>query len=179
MGGLITMALSATAGARVAAGLLNDVGPELAPEGIARIAAYAGKPASLASWDDAAAYARRTNGASFPGQTEAFWQAFARRTLGQDGNGAPVLDYDPAIASAVAPSAIPDLWPLFSHFANGRSIALVRGQISDLVTAAIAQRMKAAAPALHVTEVPNVGHAPLLTEPAAVDALGRFLSTAP
>ena len=179
MGGLITMALSATASARVAAGLLNDVGPELAPEGIARIAAYAGKPASLASWDDAAAYARRTNGASFPGQTDAFWQAFARRTLGQDGNGAPVLDYDPAIASAVAPSAIPDLWPLFSHLANGRPIALVRGQISDLVTAAIAQRMKAAAPALDVTEVPNVGHAPLLTEPAAVDALGRFLSTAP
>ena len=179
MGGLITMALSALAPARVAAGLLNDVGPELHPAGIARIAGYAGKPAVLDNWDAAAAYAERTNGAAFPGRDAAFWTAFARRTLAA-ADGLPVLCYDPAIASAVAPgAAVPDLWPLFAAFAAGRPIALVRGAISDLVTADIAAKMRAAAPHLAVTDVPNVGHAPMLDEPEARRAIARFLDMAP
>jgi pimeloyl-ACP methyl ester carboxylesterase len=179
MGGLITMALSSFAPARVAAGLLNDVGPELDPAGIARIASYVGKPATIATWEDAAAYARATNGAAFPDQPDSFWAAFARRTLAQGPDGRPMLDYDPAIASAVAPGPMPDLWPLFTAFAADRPIALVRGALSDLITAGIAARMKQAAPHLDVTEVANVGHAPMLTEPAAADAIARFLAAAP
>ena len=179
MGGLITMTLSALAPARVAAGLLNDVGPELDPAGIARIAGYAGKGAELGTWDDAAAYAERTNGAAFPGRSKDFWLDFARRILREDDQGRPALDYDPAIASAVAPGPMPDLWPLFAAFATGRPIALVRGALSDLITADIAGRMKAAAPHLDVTEVPDVGHAPLLTEEPAVAAIQRFLAEAP
>ena len=179
MGGLITMMLSAIAGPRVAAGLLNDVGPELAPEGIARIASYVGKPMTIETWDDAAAYAKETNGAAFPGRPDQFWHDFARRTLRADAQGKPERDYDPAIASAVAPGALPDLWPLFNGFAAGRPIGLVRGQISDLITADIAQRMKDAAPHLDVTEVPDVGHAPMLTEAPAAEAIRRFLAEAP
>jgi pimeloyl-ACP methyl ester carboxylesterase len=178
MGGLITMTLAMIAPARVAAGLLNDVGPELDPAGITRIAGYAGKPVSLETWDDAAAYAERTNGAAFPGRPRAFWNAFARRVLRDEG-GRPALDYDPAIASAVAPGAMPDLWPLFAAFAAGRPIALVRGALSDLITAEIAARMQAAAPHLDVTEVAGVGHAPMLDEPEAADAINRFLAAAP
>ena len=179
MGGLITMTLAAIAPPRVAAGLLNDVGPELHSDGIARIASYVGKPAKIESWADAAAYARRTNDAAFPDRDEDFWLAFARRTLREE-QGRPALDYDPAIASAVAPGTpMPDLWPLFAGFAAGRPVALVRGAISDLVTADIAARMRAAAPHLDVTEIPEVGHAPLLTEPEAAEAIARFLAAAP
>ena len=179
MGGLITMTLAALAPARVAAALLNDVGPELGAAGIARIASYVGKPAKIDTWEDAAAYARATNGAAFPDRPGSFWDAFARRILREDEQGRPALDYDPAIASAVAPGALPDLWPLFAAFAAGRPIALVRGGISDLITADIAARMKAAAPHLDVTEVPGIGHAPMLDEPEAAGAIRRFLGEAP
>ena len=179
MGGLITMTLALTAPARVAAAILNDIGAELHPNGIARIASYVGKPVEIATWADAAAYARATNGAAFPHYRDEDWRAFARRTLREGEDGQPVLDYDPAVASAVAPGAIPDLWPLFTAFASGRPLALIRGEISDLITADIAQRMQAVAPQLEVTQVPGVGHAPMLTEPEAQAALGRFFDAVP
>ena len=179
MGGLITMTVAALAPARVAAGLLNDVGPELAPEGIVRIASYVGKPAKIDTWADAAAYAKATNGAAFPDRPDSFWDAFSRRILREDEHGKPARDYDPAIASAVAPGPMPDLWPLFAAFAADRPIALVRGAISDLITADIAARMKAAASQLDVTEVPGIGHAPMLDEPEAAEAIRRFLDGAP
>ncbi len=63
MGGIITMGLAALRPALVSAAVLNDVGPEVAPEGLARIASYAGKPVTIDSWDDARAYLRRFNDA--------------------------------------------------------------------------------------------------------------------
>lgn len=179
MGGLITMTLATIAPARVAAALLNDVGPELHPSGIARIAGYVGKAVTIESWDDAAAYARSINGAAFPDHPDEFWALFARRVFREDENGHPALDYDPAIASAVAPGALPDLWPLFTAFAAGRPLALVRGEISDLITADIAERMKAVAAHLEVTEVSGIGHAPMLSEPEAEGAIRRFLQAVP
>jgi pimeloyl-ACP methyl ester carboxylesterase len=178
MGGLITMTLAALMPAKVAAAILNDIGPELHPDGIVRIASYVGKPASIATWEDAAAYARSTNGAAFPHYADEDWLRFARRILKEE-DGRPALDYDPAIASAVAPGALPDLWPLFTALAAGRPLALIRGGISDLITADIAERMRTAAPGMEVTDVPGVGHAPMLTEPEAVAAMRRFLGAVP
>src|SRR5215207_5741444 len=62
MGGLITMTVAAMRSKAVAAVILNDVGPAIAPAGIARILNYAGKGASIDSWDDAVAYLRTTTG---------------------------------------------------------------------------------------------------------------------
>ena len=43
MGGIITMTLAAMRPKAIAAAILNDVGPAIAPEGIARILGYVGK----------------------------------------------------------------------------------------------------------------------------------------
>jgi pimeloyl-ACP methyl ester carboxylesterase len=101
MGGLITMALTAIKPRAIAAAILNDVGPELAPEGLARIAAYAGQPLVIETWADAAAYARRINETALPHYTDADWTAFARRTFREGTEGAPVLDYDPDISAPI------------------------------------------------------------------------------
>ena len=58
MGGLITMALAAIRSKVIAAAILNDIGPEVSPEGLARIAAYSGQPVEIHDWADAAAYAQ-------------------------------------------------------------------------------------------------------------------------
>jgi pimeloyl-ACP methyl ester carboxylesterase len=183
MGGLIMMALAMTRGRVIAAAVLNDVGPAISPAGLARIAGYAGKPVTLDSWDDAVARARETMGVAFPDYRDADWRAFARRSFREGPDGTPELDYDLAIARPLAGRPIKAsswlAWLLFRRLARRRPTLLLRGALSDLITADIADRMQRAAPDMEIVEIPRVGHAPMLTEPAARAALGRFLEQAP
>jgi pimeloyl-ACP methyl ester carboxylesterase len=181
MGGLITMTVGAINPAAVAAAVLNDVGPELSPVGLGRIMGYVGGGKPVESWEDAAEYARSINGVAFPSAGPEFWPAFARRIFREEG-GRVALDYDPEITAPFrqAPTGpLPDLWPVFTAFAAERPTLLVRGGISDLIDEGIAARMREAAPAMDYAEVPDVGHAPLLSEPEAQAALADFLSRAP
>lgn len=185
MGGLITVVLAALRPEAIAAAVLNDVGPELSPVGIARISSYVGQGGPVETWADAAAYIRSINAAAFPQASDAEWDAFARRTFREDESGRPVLDYDPAIAAAfrpdpdAPPAPPPDMWPLFRALTAGRPTLLVRGALSDLIDEAIAAKMREAAPGMAYAEVPNVGHAPMLTEPPAWAAIEALLARAP
>lgn len=182
MGGLITMAVAAIRSRAVAAAILNDVGPEVGQAGIERILSYAGQPATIETWDDAADYVRRTNAVAFPDHSPADWQTFARRTF-RDDNGRPALDYDPAIAIPLAKGQVKTrsvlATYLFRRLARRRPTMLVRGELSDLTTAEIANRMKRSAPKLKVVVIPGVGHAPMLTEPRAISAIDEFLRAVP
>ena len=181
MGGIITMALSALKPQVIAGAILNDVGPELAIEGLSRIAAYTGQPVVITNWDDATAYAKRINEAAFPDHDNGFWQAFARRIFREGPDGIPVLDYDPDISVPIRASAAqalaPDLWPLFQSLTNNSPTLLIRGGISDLISPDIVAKMQAAAPDMTYAEVPHIGHAPLLDEPEAQAAIFDFLKT--
>lgn len=182
MGGLITMVLAAFAPQAIAGAVLNDIGPELSPVGIARIGGYVGQAKPVETWADAAAYAKAINASAFPDATDDTWAAFARRTFREGEDGKPVLDYDPDIALAfkIAPDAPPpDMWPLFRALTMGRPTLLIRGALSDLVDETIAARMREAAPDMAYAEVPRTGHAPMLTEPAAWSAIEAFLERAP
>jgi pimeloyl-ACP methyl ester carboxylesterase len=182
MGGLITLVIAALRPQAIAAAVLNDVGPELAPEGLARILGYTGAGGPVRTWDEAEAYAQRLNAVAFPHYGPDDWKAFARR-LFKDVEGRPVLDYDPAIAQPFkapppapgqSPPPPPDLWPLFAALA-GRPLLTIRGQISDLLSPGIAERMRAAAPSMAYAEIPGVGHAPMLDEPEALAAIDSLL----
>jgi pimeloyl-ACP methyl ester carboxylesterase len=166
----------------IAGAVLNDVGPQLSPVGLARIGGYVGGGSAFATWDEAAAYARAINGAAFPGYTDADWARFARRLVDETPEGTLVLAYDPEIAApfkAADPDAPPaDMTPLFRALAARGPLLLVRGGISDLIDPPIVERMRAAAPAMAYAEVPDVGHAPMLTEPQAWDAIAAFLARA-
>ena len=180
MGGFITMAVATLRSRAVAAAVLNDVGPEIGEAGLTRILSYAGKQTTIASWADAVAYIRGINGVAMPGYSDEDWQRFAQRTFREQG-GIPVLDYDPAIAIALreGQAKTTNLLArlLFRRMARTRPTMLVRGELSDLMPADIAARMKRVAPAMRETVVPNVGHAPMLTEPEAVRAIDEFLAT--
>ena len=183
MGGLITMALAAIRSKVIAAAIINDIGPEVAKEGLMRIAAYSGQPVDTPTWADAAAYAKRINEVAFPHYTGADWDAFARRIFREGTEGAPVLNYDPDIAvpikAAGAKALVPNLWPMFTRLTKGRQVLLVRGQTSDLLSEAIAARMRKRAPKMDYVEVPGVGHAPMLDEPEARAAIFPFLNEVP
>jgi pimeloyl-ACP methyl ester carboxylesterase len=181
MGGLITMVLAMSAPDRVAAGVLNDVGPKLDPEGLARIATYVGHVQPVDTWADAAEAIRSINGPAFPERLddEAFWQAFARRTFRTREDGRLEVDYDPHIALAFAdfdPDApAPDLGPLFQALAK-KPVLSVRGAISDILSTEVLEHMRSMKPDLDVVTVENVGHAPVLDEPEAWDAVLEFLA---
>lgn len=183
MGGIITMVAASMRPLAVAGAVLNDVGPSLSAEGLARIGTYLGVPAEVADWTEAAEYARQTNRRAFPAYAAHQWEAFARRIFEQLPDGALRLAYDPAIAvpfKAADPDATPfDMTPLFLNLAAARPLLLVRGAISDLVDAERAESMRTLVPHLDYAEVPNVGHAPMLDEPEALDALAKFLDSAP
>ena len=182
MGGLIAMTLMAVRPRAIAAAILNDVGPAIAPEGVGRILSYAGKKADIRDWNDAADYVRRTNGIAFPDYGEEQWHRFAQRTFRQ-GSAGPELDYDPAITVPLGkPPSKLARWLagyLFRRLARRRPTLLIRGELSDVISAEIADRMQRMAPRMQRVDVPGVGHAPMLTERQAVDAMEQFLRTVP
>ena len=179
MGGLITMTLSALRPDLVAAAVLNDVGPELDPAGLARIAGYVGSPAGpFTSWEAAAEAVRAVNGYAFPDRDLPFWLAFAHRTCIEEG-GEIRFDYDTAIAAPFAappPDPAPDLWPVYDGLASGGPVLIVRGATSDILSTATAERMVGRAPDARLVTVSGVGHAPMLDEPEARAGLCDFLA---
>ncbi len=177
LGGIVTMVLAATDPRRVRAVVLNDIGADIAAEGVERIRGYAGRGAPAASWAEAAERAREVNGPAFPKETgEAFWIAFAKRTR-REAEGRIVSEYDPAIGDVMraTPPAEGGLWQLFDALAATPTL-LVRGALSDLLTTETVAAMRARKPDLAFVEVPDVGHAPMLTEPPAMAAIKAFLA---
>lgn len=176
LGGLVSMLVSEKAGARVAGVVLNDAGPELAPEGLARIASYVGRGEPAATLEDAAAAVRAINAVAFPDASEEGWFEFARRTFRQCEDGTWALDYDPAIARPFTEDDhIPDLWASFESL-KSKPTLIIHGALSDILTPAAVENMRAVHPNLAYCKVARVGHAPTLGEPEAAAAIRAILS---
>jgi pimeloyl-ACP methyl ester carboxylesterase len=175
LGGILTMLTAATQPGRVAAAILNDVGPEVDPVGLARIASYVGRFPPARSWDEAVTLVRATYEPTLPGLSAEQWADFTRRSY-SDVDGVPRLDMDPNIGEAVR--AAPDLWPVFAALKPVPTLVL-RGATSDILSTTTFERMKREKPDLVRAEVPDRGHVPLLDEPAAVAAIDAFLASVP
>lgn len=178
LGGLVTMAIAVTAPQRIAAAVLNDVGPDVDPAGIDRILTYVGKDVRFKSWDEAGDAVSKNYGASFDRYTHEDWVNMVRRNCREE-NGEIRFDYDMAIAEPFRNAgATPevDLWPLFAALGQ-KPLLVVRGEKSDLLTAATAGRMQKVAPHMKLAVVAGVGHAPELNEPEAVSAIDAFLDS--
>jgi pimeloyl-ACP methyl ester carboxylesterase len=179
MGGLITMELAARSPGLIAAAIINDVGPKLAAEGLARIAGYVGKSAPVSAWQDAADHLRSLNAEALPHYGPADWQEMARR-LYREVDGRIAADYDPAIATPfkAAPLAT-DPQQGWDALVCDRPILLLRGERSDLLHQKAAEEMVAGHGDATLSIVANVGHAPMLDEPDAWAAIQSFLARMP
>ena len=168
---------------RIGGSVLNDVGPVIGKEGLARISGYAGRPVTVKSWADAVAYAKQTGGIAFPDYTDADWHEFVRRIFKEGPDGVPRLECDPAVFQPMNPVLTwlltPLVWAMFRKLATGRPTLLVRGAISDVLNTETAGRMRREAFNMAFVEVDNVGHAPTLSEPQAKESLTRFFNEAP
>ncbi len=176
LGALMAMAMSAMKPDRIAGAVLNDAGPEFDPAGIRRIAGYAGRLPPVSSWAEAAAQAKSVYAPALPGLTDEQWLDYARRGYRENPAGVPVPDVDPKIGEAFKnPSTAPsDLWPLYAKL-KGTPLLVIRGALSDLLSAATVARMAREKPDLKQLTVENRGHAPLLDEPECLAAIDAFV----
>lgn len=177
LGGLVTMTVGALAPQRIAATILNDIGPELSTGGLDRIRSYVGKDVRFKSWDDAAETIADNVGRVPASYSHDDWVRMARRVCREE-RGEIRFDYDMAIVVPfeAAPAPTIDMWPLFAALAQ-KPLLVMRGEKSDLLSAEAAEKMKVAAPGAKFAVVPGVGHAPELDEPQAVAAIDAFLAS--
>jgi pimeloyl-ACP methyl ester carboxylesterase len=174
-GGLIGMALGATARDRVLGLILNDIGPDIDRDGLARIKDYVGRNPAGKTHAGFADLLSRSPG--FDGVPMSRWLDEARKLSVETPDGLRI-PYDPALREAFlaafdAPPA--DLWPLFDAL-KGLPLALIRGANSDLLTAETVRRMRDRRPDMAFAEIPDRAHIPFLDEPQALALIHRFLA---
>lgn len=176
-GGLIIHILAQIALERLAAVVLNDVGPKLGLEGLKQIQSYLQQPVMLGSWHEAIQHLKQIHGESFPALEEADWRELADAVYRENGEIIEA-DCDPAISTSFATmplnQPLPELWPQFELLRTVPTM-VVRGEHSQLLTAEIVAEMASRHPQLDSTLAVGQGHAPLLHLNGVRQSLISFL----
>jgi len=184
MGGLIGMAVcahAASVGVPVRRLVLNDVGPVIQWEALARIGTYLGHVLQFGSLQQAAD-AMWAISTSFGPHTPAQWLELSRHMVKPlpDASAGVTLHYDPAIAvpfrtitQEAAAQGEAALWQLYDSLTA--QTLLLRGAQSDLLSPQTAQQMTERGPRARLLEFAGVGHAPTLIAPDQVEAVASFL----
>jgi hypothetical protein len=182
LGGLLTMMLALKDPSRIAAAVINDVGPEIEPAGLARIREYVGQGRSYETWVHAARALQEANRDVYPGYQLPDWLKLAKRCMVIGSGGRIVFDYDMNIAEPFeapeGPAPPPEaMWALYDALAT-RPLLVLRGAHSDILSAEVAARMASRSASVELVTIAEVGHAPTLDEPDAIAAIGRLLARA-
>jgi pimeloyl-ACP methyl ester carboxylesterase len=176
-GGLIAMVLAASHAGRLGGAILNDVGPEIDPAGIARIMEYLGQPPEHADLDSLARAMQQSAQAQFPGVPLAVWRRQAAAQY-RAADGRLHLRYDAnlrrAILEAAASETLPDMW-LFFRALKALPLGLIHGANSDILNMDIIARMQTEHPKMAVVHVPDRGHVPFLDEAESLAMIRQIL----
>lgn len=177
LGGIVAMLLAGMMPGRIAGAVLNDIGPDIEPAGLARVRGYVGKSSNHPTWMHAARALQESSGSVYPDWTIEDWLAMAKRVYRLSSAGRIVLDYDARIAEPFrlpGNEAGPDMWRAFAALRDV-PVLVVRGERSDMLSSATAERMLATLPGARLVTVPRVGHVPTLAEPEALGAIEQLL----
>jgi pimeloyl-ACP methyl ester carboxylesterase len=176
MGGMISMLYAGGYRERVERVVLNDIGPDIDPAGIARITSYVGAaPERFADLGEVAAYFRTTYPPASRMPEDAL-REFVRWSVKPTADGGLTWKMDPAVRRPMrgGPAARPlDMWVPFARITA--PVLVVRGAESDILSRSTCEKMKQVHPRTTVAEVAGVGHAPSLVEPESLAALREFL----
>ena len=175
-GGLLAMLLAAVRPTAISGVVLNDIGPVIEPQGLMRIKGYVGKLPQPRDFEDGAEILRRLFSGQFPNLTHADWLASARRTFKESDSGL-VPTYDIRLAETFAgvdfERPLPSLWKEFDAL-TALPLLVIRGANSDLLSMATLVAMRARRSEMETLEVPDQGHAPLLTDSDTIGRISAF-----
>jgi pimeloyl-ACP methyl ester carboxylesterase len=177
MGGLLGTAMATAMPTMLAGLVVDDAGPAIGSQGSSRILEYIATDRPQTDWPGAARHMRALM-PTLSLRTDEEWLDFARATFVEGADGKLHFDWDTNIVrplrAEIADKSI-DLWNLWR--AVGRKPTLViRGGVSDILSAETLARMQAEKPDLVHFTLPGVGHAPTLNEPPVREVLDGFLS---
>lgn len=175
-GGLVAMVLAAVQPSLVGTVILNDIGPVIEHVGLLRISTYVGKEQPPLTWEQAAKRMQDGEKAFFPDIEAGAWDGIARQRLNEM-NGKPAPGYDPEISrtlGSVSNGPPPPLWKQFNAL-NHASCLVLRGELSDLLSAETVAAMTERHPDCRAHTVPRQGHAPLLSDAPTQDVVRQFL----
>ena len=176
IGGLLAIRLAAEQGGCDGV-ILNDIGPNIAPEGLARLRGNAGRQVSWPTWVHAAREFAVRHADIYPGWGLDQWLGFAKKLCRISASGRIVFDYDPRIAE---PFRVADGDPAAASWAalaalHSVPLLSLRAERSDVLTHSTQVAMAAKLPQMSVVQVPATGHAPTLAEAEAIAAIEAFL----
>ena len=176
MGGIVSMIFAGGYPQRVERLVLNDVGPEVDPAGLKRITGYfTDAPNDFKDLAAVAAY-YRANYPFLAATPEPELIDFVHWAVKPAGDGRLTWKIDPAVRNIprTGTAARPmDMWVPFARI-TARTL-VIRGAESDILASDTAERMCRVLPGAKLVEIPGVGHAPTLSEPAAIAAIREFL----
>lgn len=179
MGGIMTMVQAAHDAGPIVGTVLNDIGPVIDPEGLAKIRDYVGQGRTYPTWMHAARGLADTLEGAHPDFDLTDWIAMAKRLMTLCGNGRIAYDYDMRLAEPIQASdenaVPPELWEGFAPLAQ-KPLLLVRGALSNLLSEETFAEMARRAPGALSVTVPGTGHAPTLDEPEARSAIDAWLA---
>jgi pimeloyl-ACP methyl ester carboxylesterase len=177
-GGILAMLLASARPTAIAGVVLNDIGPVIDVQGLARIKSYVGNLPEPKSFSDGAEILRRLFASQFPKLMEDDWMAFSRRAFKQQ-DGRLLPTYDVRIAKTLEgidlEQPLQPLWTEFDALA-GMPVMVIRGANSDLLSPATVAAMRARKPDINAIEVPDQGHAPLLVEHETIGQISSFIA---
>jgi pimeloyl-ACP methyl ester carboxylesterase len=176
-GGIIAMLTASMRPNAIGALVLNDVGPEIETAGLARIMGYAGKVPLPATWEEATELVKSMNRRFFTNLSHQEWEELARQVFCEQ-NGRPAPGYDDRLADALSEidiaQKVPTMWPQFEALSNV-PILVLRGEHSDLLSAATVAEMERRHTRLASVTVHAQGHAPLLKDRFTIGMISDFL----
>ena len=175
MGGMISILFAGGYPHRVDKLVLNDIGPDVDPVGIARIGSRLGEsPTEFNNLQAVAAYYRE-NYQPMRKLPEAELIEEVQWAVKPTYNGKLTWKMDPQIRKPLRTAARPlDLWVPFARIEA--PVLVIRGTESDILAARTVARMKQVIGKVESVEVPGVAHAPTLREPEALAAIRKFLA---
>ncbi len=177
LGAVLAMGLATVRPRLVAAAVLNDAGPEFDPSGLAFVRGFVGRDHPQRSLAEAAAWLRTAlPWLSLQGDEE--WEEMARLTFRMGDDGLWHVNWDTRIVRTLEREMAGDLWELFAPLSRIPAL-LVRGGVSDVLSAGTAARMRERFPRLAYAELPDVGHAPTLCEAGLAGTVDAFIEAQP
>ncbi len=191
MGGLIGMIMASLPNTPIRRLVLNDVGPQIPVKAISRMTKYAGKDPEFSSMDEAKKYFKIIY-ADFGSMTEEQWQHFTENSIREIAPNRFTTKIDHGIKRSPAKSKLAwklvfdphkafegtlfdvDLWQIWRKVTC--PVLVIHGSHSDLLLPEIIEKMHRLHPNMETLEIPDVGHAPLLQNPAHQEIIYRWLS---
>jgi pimeloyl-ACP methyl ester carboxylesterase len=172
LGGICGMVIASAGNSPIRRMVLNDIGPFVPREAIARIIDYVGNIPAFLDEAELEAYLRRIH-APFGRLTDAQWAAMARHGGRRLPNGRLTLHYDPALAEPLraAPPEDTQMWHFWDRITA--PMLTLRGEDSDLLSAETLARMQAKS-ATHI--VADAGHAPAMMDAPTIAVVEQFLA---